>query len=183
MTISERRSLSERIATLAEQAGLPSELVWEAAETCPQGHSNRDMECGYIDLEIGGLCRECWTEEWRNPRLEMCETDTEIDAVVDEEMAAYPLFGDPAFHPEGRIGKQAKDFTDPANLLAIVEHLRLVVEMVPRKDATWSVGTDDGSSPRDDFLGRGRTHAIREAWALSLAEALKALEQEKGAQR
>ena len=121
MTDTERRALSERIATLAEQAGLPSELVWEAAETCPQGHSNRDIECGDIELTTGDLCRECWREKWRDPRLDACQTDAEIDAVVDEEWAAYDQFDDPAFHPEWRIGREAKDFTDPTNLLPVVK--------------------------------------------------------------
>lgn len=38
MTDTERHSLSERIATLADAAGLPSELVWEEASGCDQGH-------------------------------------------------------------------------------------------------------------------------------------------------
>lgn len=136
MTDQEKTDLSERIAILAESAGLSAELLWEAAETCPQGHSTRDIECGYVELSVGDLCRECWTEEWRNPRLEVCETDAEIHAVMDEERAALHQFKDPTFHPEWRIGKVAKDFADPANLLAVVEAWR-----AQRRWRGWSVYT------------------------------------------
>lgn len=185
MTSSEQQALSERVATLAEAAGLPKELLWEPAETCPQGHSNRDIECGDIELTIGDLCRECWTEEWRNPRLEMCETDAEIDAVVDEEMAAYPLFNDPAFYPEWRIGRVAKDLTDLTSLLAVVEAWR---QQKPLR--SWSIDSQVdyatqpiptlpyaviGNERNEDFETDGETPW--EALALAFAEAL---EREKG---
>lgn len=106
MTDTARRALSERIATLAEAAGLPSALVWEAAEYCPQGHDNEGGS-------IGEICYVCITD-W--------------DIVPDSYWSASRLYRAyewmPPWHPEWRIGRVAKDLTDPANLLTVVEAWR-----------------------------------------------------------
>lgn len=34
----EKYALNERIATLAEAAGIDTKLLWDAKDECPQGH-------------------------------------------------------------------------------------------------------------------------------------------------
>lgn len=124
MTDTERRDLSERIATLAEAAGLSSELVWEAAETCPQGHSNRTGRTqGTATLCVICLYRHYVDEGYPHPirrALEQCQT----------------FNSDPEYHPEWRIGRKVKDLTDPTSLLPLVEAWR-----AQRRWRGWSVYT------------------------------------------
>lgn len=60
MTDQDKRELSLRIATLAEQAGLAGELVWERAWECPAGHvmSGRAVNdtCLHYDEESRQVC-------------------------------------------------------------------------------------------------------------------------------
>ncbi len=103
MTDTERRALSERIAILAEHAGLSAELLWEAAETCPQGHENEDGI-------IGEICYMCTVDENIIP-----------DSYWPASRAYRAHEWRTDWHPEWRIGKQAKDLTDPSNLLPLVK--------------------------------------------------------------
>lgn len=109
MTETEKQTLSQRIAYLAEMMGIPQKLIWDPASHCPQGHQNTDWEGGFGD-EIGDVCRECETE-WYN-------TSGEEEEITLEQR------NDAAFHPEWRIGRQAKDLTTFANLLPVLEAWR-----------------------------------------------------------
>lgn len=102
MTDTEKQTMNERIAVLAEQAGVPATLVWQAAATCPQGHDNRDYECGGLNQRIGESCFTCR----RKARINM---DTYIQH-----------FEDPAWHPEWRIGRSPSDLTDANVLFAVL---------------------------------------------------------------
>lgn len=106
MTDEEKRTLSERIATLAEAAGLPSELLWEMAGTCPQGHPNS------FGTGIGDLCPACLSPF-------MGPLEDSMYAVHWEELRKH--HANPSWHPEWRIGKQTKDLTTPENLLPLVK--------------------------------------------------------------
>lgn len=134
MTSSEQQALSERIAALAEAAGLPSELVWAPAETCPQGHEN------YHEVYIhggasthweenapwqpGDLCQPCMIDA--TPRLRHMALNGDLaDACQLAEILAKEHRDDPGYHPEWRIGRQAKDLLNPAHLLPLVEAWRL----------------------------------------------------------
>jgi len=139
MTNPEKRALSLRIATLAEELGLPEELVWEAAETCPAGHDNRDLHHDDVVHDTGEMCRRCWDEQWREPRrnalMEQGTLATDAIAQVDlYEEALGALYEDTKFRPEWRIGKQAKDLTRPEYLLPLVEAWRS-----QRKGRSWRV--------------------------------------------
>ena len=103
MTDHDKHILNERIARLGEQAGLAGDLLWQAAEACPQGHSNREPECGELDLHIGDICFECRDE---------------ADVSWKEHQEHWD---DLTWHPEWRIGKAPRDFTDPAVLWPVWE--------------------------------------------------------------
>ena len=103
MTEQDKHTLNERIARLGEEAGLAFDLLWQAAEACPQGHTNREPECGELDLHIGDICFDCRDEanvSWKEHQEH---------------------WDDPTWHPEWRIGKAPRDFTDPAVLLPLME--------------------------------------------------------------
>lgn len=100
MTDQEKQELSEKIATLAEQAGITSALLWEAAETCPQGHDS-------YGEAVGQVCMVCVFRA--TPRIK------------EEYIMHQFLEGHPDAHPEWRFGRQAKDMTNPAVLLPVVE--------------------------------------------------------------
>lgn len=109
MTHEEKQSLSLKIATLGEAAGIDQELLWEAAQTCPQGHANYN-ECGCTyDNAVGGLCMDCWLAWAQNG---------DYGAAHD---ALREYAHDQNWHPKWRIGKQARDMTNPAVLLPVVE--------------------------------------------------------------
>ena len=110
MTDIERRALSERIATLAEQAGLPSALLWEPR--CPQGHED------VYGVDSGGFCPDC-AKAWFGSSTELVGT-TWLQMWQEMKHQHANL----AWHPEWRIGRVAKDLTDPTSLLAVVEAWR-----------------------------------------------------------
>ena len=103
MTDQDKHTVNERIARLGEEAGLAFDLLWQAAEACPQGHTNREPECGELDLHIGDVCFDCLEE---------------ADVPVMEHHAHWD---DLTWHPEWRIGKAPRDFTDPAVLWPVWE--------------------------------------------------------------
>ena len=107
MTDQERHILNARIATLGEQAGIPSDLLWHPAETCPQGHENQWRTI------IDDLCISC-LENWLGPKADVAIYDQRWD-----ELAAYHDTLD--WHPEWRIGRAPRDFVDPAVLLPVLE--------------------------------------------------------------
>ena len=119
MTSNEQQALSERIATIAEAIGLPGTLLWDPAQTCPQGHENWDVECGGPDAYIDELCWECRKEH--------------------PEITATQYY-DLTYHPEWRIGRQAKDFTNPVHLFPLIEAWRTQGEAAG-KDRYWMVAS------------------------------------------
>ena len=112
MTDQEKQVLSERIATLGDAAGINEELLWEAAKTCPQGHHTRDPEWGDFSKDIGDVCHTCW-----NRWAQIGDYGAAHDALLE-------YASDQSWHPEWRIGRQAKDMTNPAVLLPVVEAWR-----------------------------------------------------------
>lgn len=168
MTSSEQQALSERVATLAEAAGLPKELLWEPAETCPQGHK-------IVDGRVGEICYSC------RPNWKIVPDSYWVAAKECRELDWMP-----DWHPEWRIGRVAKDFRDPMSLLAVVEVWR-----TQRPMRSWSVDSQvDYASPDTPTLpyatiGNGHCEYFEtdgetpwEALALAFVEAL---EREKGA--
>lgn len=120
MTDQEKHDLNTRIATLAETAGVDGELLWESAKKCPQGHST----LGYL---IGERCDECVTSWWG---LNRHGAD---DAVLTA------LLKDDTFHPEWRLGRVAKDFTDATPLIEVLEAWRKQKPL----DRWWSMNAAD----------------------------------------
>ena len=109
MTDAERHALSERIATLAEQAGLPKQLLWDPAAQCPQGHRNNTRQ------GINCICDKCvyhrWKEQdWNNGQFMSIKN-------MIRYMEAVPN----SVGQQWRIGKEAKDFTNPTYLYPLVQ--------------------------------------------------------------
>lgn len=124
MTNEDKKALSLKIATLAEAQGIDPALLWEAAEECPQGHDNRSWCDDDVTYGIGELCLLCWNTYWVDPRVKlMAEVpfSTSLNKVYGKEEALGPLYDDPAFHPEWRIGRRPRDLTHPGLLLPVVE--------------------------------------------------------------
>lgn len=162
MTDAEQRALSGRIATLAEQAGLPSALLWDPASRCPQGHPNTE------GTTVGDLCVSC-LYHWLGPREEQVLYNLRLDELGDHHENSN-------WHPEWRVGRQAKNISSPANLM------ELVVEWQRQHPLrSWTVGAPEGFL--DDFIPRlsyarvGDCEADGEtpweALALAFAEALE----------
>lgn len=152
MTTEERETLSLTLATLAEAAGIDQELLWEAAETCPQRHEDPNYGRAY---EVGELCTRCMYSVRGNRK--------DVNANYDN----------PNWHPEWRIVRQARDMTDSVNLLPVVEKLyrnqpiSIALEpsihgdwvcIIKLLDAPWHYGANPG---------------IAEAMALAFAKALE----------
>jgi hypothetical protein len=184
MTDTERVALSERIATLAEAAGLPADLLWKVATKCPQGHKNYHMV--YIHggsstnweenkrWRTGDLCPTCIIDGTEGLQLLDLEDAYAIAESKAEEHRAYP-----DYHPEWRIGRKVKDLTDPANLLAVVEAWRM--QKTRRSWALYSQIDWDGGptvvpladiSNECDEQSEADGETPWEALALAFAEAL-----------
>lgn len=164
MTDADKQMLSEKIATLAEMAGIDGELLWEMAKECPQGHKlSRIISKGtHTDL--------CW------------------DCVVGSSVKAAELTANilnPIWHPEWRISHQARDMTDPAVLVSLVKEW---IRQQPEEEGwTYQVAWCDGQAVGnlyevvDQDWGRHYDGADSDSEWTSLAQAfVKALEVEKG---
>ena len=131
MTDQDKRDLSERIAVAAEAAGLPAELLWDTAKRCPVMH---DQQMAVEDYAID--CTDDWIDDWGWQIQALCLSCITNDAELMEPFSmyhtSYHLYDgarkireehnhDVAWHPEWRIGRVAKDFTDPTNLLPVVK--------------------------------------------------------------
>ena len=125
MTEEEKMQLSLRIATAAEKAGLPADLVWEAAEKCPQGHDN------ILGTIAGNLCLTC-LEKWLGPKTAFVTYRLRWDELEAQH-------DNPDWHPEWRIGKQAKDLTNPSHILPVVE-----AWLAKDSDREWASKYHDG---------------------------------------
>lgn len=88
-------ALNQRISDGLERAGLGA-YAWEPAPTCPQSHAQPDAQIGDLCYECSGI--NASNEEYYPERA--------------EEFAA---------HPEWRIGRVARDFTRPENLIPAME--------------------------------------------------------------
>ncbi len=102
MTDKEKQELNHQLAEALDAAGL-GEYAWDVARACPQGHLDPRPD----GPPLGELCAEC---------VSVAEG---VCAISLEEWRA--LDETPGFHPEWRIGRIAKDFTDANILLAAVE--------------------------------------------------------------
>lgn len=190
MSDNEKQDLSTRIATLAEAADLPPSLLWEPAKTCPQGH--RNYHAVYIHggasthweqnapWQPGDLCLTCLIEEM--PGLRMLDLE---DAYQVAASMAEVHRDNPDYHPEWRIDRVAKDLTDLASLLAVVEAWR---QQKPWRSWSMDSQVDYATQPmptlpyavignerNEDFKTEGDTPG--EALARAFAAVL---EQEKG---
>lgn len=112
MTDQDKRTLSERIATLAEAAGIAPELLWEPAETCPQGHPAPSST-----HKVGTLCYRCALEGFRSEDL------VDGKSYTDYQYQIWQHQYNPDYHPEWRIQPVPKDFTKPGNLEPFAERL------------------------------------------------------------
>lgn len=154
----ESQVLSERIATIAEAIGLPGTLLWDPAHTCPQGHKNWDI-CGRPDAFIGEFCWECWKEH--------------------EEIRTTQFY-DQTWHPEWRIGRQAKNFMNPSTLWPVIVALRLGLTITPYKDTEWFVWIEEVKFPVDDTIQTGATDPhLPDALAISLLHTLDIIQRRR----
>ena len=96
-----------RLAALAEQAGVDPKLLWVPAEMCPWGHANQG------ETAIGDLCIPC-LENWLGPKTDVAVYDHRWN-----EFAAQ--HGNLDWHPEWRIAKTSRDLRDPGVVIPIVE--------------------------------------------------------------
>lgn len=110
MTNAEQRALSERIATAATAAGIDTELLWEAAETCSQGHKNYHMVFIHggsstnweenKPWRTGDLCLTCIIDGTKGLQLLDLEDAYAIAESKAEEHGTHP-----EYHPEWRLGR------------------------------------------------------------------------------
>lgn len=174
MTDQEKHALSEKIAKLAEAQGINPALLWEVADVCPQSHLNWDGEDKIVGM--GERCAYCESEWW----------NTHLD--LDDEDAIH-LLNDPAFESQMFMGRQAKDLTDPAILLLVVEawkeaqHL-LVVRLAFGKTDQWRgyLQVDIPSRERWGSLVESHDYpGYGQSWGEAVAQAVcLALESERG---
>ncbi len=192
MTDQDKRDLSERIALSAEAAGIATELLWDTAKRCPVMH---DQQMAVEDYAID--CTDDWIDDWGWQIQALCLSCITNDAELMEPFSmyhtSYHLYDgarkireehthDVAWHPEWRIGRVAKDLTDPANLLTVVEAWRQQRplrswRMTSRLDAEIKCNAYAGvSEVPDGFI---KVETLRngstpwEALALAFAEALE----------
>ena len=160
MNDSERLAINTRIATLAEAAGVDIHLLWDAADECPQGHY---LDPAIYNVGIGYLCEQCDTEYW-NTHMEVNEADWYHEHAANED--------NPAWHPEWRVGRVPKDFTQASVLFAVVEALKYDVEWWP-----YDTGTEEGWNVRigrpEVVLGIGSATKLNEALREALYVALE----------
>ena len=95
-----------RLATLAEQAGVDSELLWRPSDTCPQGHTNIDDEGEWGD-DIGEVCSAC-LDDYFGPDM--------IYYLDDQTWRQNWRIT----HPEWLLTKAPRDMWDPGILIPIV---------------------------------------------------------------
>ena len=168
MTDQEKRALSERLATLAEAAGLPTAWVWDYQ--CELRHAH---PLWVLEGDNGVLyCGTCYENE--------VGRGYSVPTTVEEASAMRDVVN---AHPAWRISKQSKDLTNPTHLLPLVEaylehpHAAIDWEWYRVKEG-WLVYFIDRVRDEDkQWKGVGAT--IPEAVAQALAEAMEA---EKGAQ-
>ena len=171
MTDQEKRALSERLATLAETAGLPTELVWEKHDRCERRHEPFYYIKDDAVVHEGRYCGQCYQEYGNADGYRMPETD-------EEKAVIRRVFAD---HPDGFVQKRARDLTNPTCLLPLAEayfeqpHAAIDWEWYRAKDG-WLVYVIDRVRNEDaQFHGVGST--IPEALAQALCAAMEA---EKG---
>lgn len=191
MTDQEKRDLSEHIAVLAEAAGIATELLWDTAKRCPVMH---DQQMAVEDYAID--CTDDWIDDWGWQIQALCLSCITNDAELMEPFSmyhtSYHLYDgarkireehthDVAWHPEWRIGRVAKDFTDPTNLLPVV---KAWITMQPDDEGwTYQIAWCDGQAVGnlyelvDQDWGRHYDgDDVESEWvslALALAEALE----------
>jgi hypothetical protein len=203
MTNEERTALEWRISEGLAQLGYMD--VWRPADHCPQGHDNWDPDLGEPVAEIGALCGECvtaWREQeaadpaavqaHREALQATGQWDGPPDTVADDPPAfadylltTVALFHDqdPTWHPEWRIPKAPKRWTQDFEALAAALDwcfrerqwnwemasewpvdgsgpLRMaVVQAMPRdRIGTWSAAPNEAS--REEVLARALAMAL-----------------------
>jgi len=126
MTAIEMHELSTRL----EKAGVDPNLLWRPAEVCPQGHSNRDMECGGFLQVVGEVCFDCFDEGWGQPALDALFSSGTLrepmEAEWDTLFASAEAFREqldtnPTFHADWRIGRVSVDWADANIVLRALE--------------------------------------------------------------
>lgn len=187
MTDPEKRDLSLRMATLAEQAGLPGELVWEAAEECSQGHPTK--EDGVQISTISDICPEC-EKDWAYAHEEHTWTERALSDALGKFRQL--IIDRPDEVEKYRIGRQPHYLTRPDYLLPLVEAWQEAQKILIMRlnfgradlDGQWRGYIICVMEPRDresdaeerDYPGYGQS------WGEAIAVALAAvLEAEKGA--
>ena len=182
MTDTERTTLEQQISEGLLRLGYFR--VWRPADACPQGHSNQDPETDAPLADVGELCGEC-VIEWQDRQvadpsairalamdlMARGQCDGPPDTVRDDPMAMANYIvtkavlchdQDPTWHPEWRIGKAPKRWTQ--DLAALLRALKWAKgEQVI---ATWTV-----ESPWPEVLtirAEVRYRRPREPW-LSVA--------------
>ena len=118
MTDQEKHDLSERLARLAEAAGLPGTLLWEPEDRCDRRHPPSWYITDHTVDPGGCYCGQCYEEYSHSQGYQAPETEADVEAMrhVLRE------------HPDGWVRRQPKDLTDPTHLLPLSEAWRKQVE-------------------------------------------------------
>jgi|GEM_PF-3074258 len=137
MTTEERTTLERRISEGFARLGYAD--GWRPADSCPQGHPNEDEETAKPLAEVGALCGEC-VMEWQDRQvtdpsavralamhlMARGEWEDPPDTVRDDPMALANYIvtkavlchdQDPTWHPEWRIGRSPKRWTQDFDAL------------------------------------------------------------------
>ena len=177
MTGQENRALSERLALLADDAGMPGELVWEKHDQCDRLHAPFYYIKDDAVSTTGRYCGTCYQEYGNADGYRVPETDAEIEAVRS-------VFRE---HPDGFVQRRAKDLTNPTHLLPLVQtwqdtsssHVLLVEPAFYRakSDGLW-----DGELKVSYLLHEEEYPGTGQSWGEALASAFAAvIEAQKGA--
>lgn len=127
---------NDRLAEVLDACGL-GKYAWEPAPTCPQGHEqwSFDYETRTVSwsCQPGEVCLACVEEAYDGlPHIDRMNIRGGMDC-YRELTAIRDSFG-PAEHPEWRIGRVARNLSNPTNVLLVLEAFadaRQIIDVAP----------------------------------------------------
>ncbi len=180
---------NDRLAEVLDACGL-GKYAWEPAPACPQGHEqwSFDYETRTVSwsCQPGEVCLACVEEAYDGlPHIDRMNIRGGMDC-YRELTAIRDSFG-PAEHPEWRIGRVARNLSNPTNVLLVLEAFadaRQIIDVAPHFHRNTEKRLWEGSlelyastpSGREavtrEFEGSGATwgHAVLDALVSAVTE-------------